>query len=83
VSGFDPATRAGVDSAVPASSGADPDVETASDRSLPAQSEAATAIARLGEVASSLADQPIEEHAETYQRIHADLQAALAEIDHA
>jgi hypothetical protein len=83
VSGFDPATRADEDRALPAPLGADHDVQAASDRSLPAQSEPAIEIARLGEVAGSLADQPLEEHAETYQRIHVDLQAALAEIDHA
>jgi hypothetical protein len=32
-------------------------------------------------VLDQLADRPLQEHAEVYQRVHADLQAALAEID--
>lgn len=37
--------------------------------------------AQFTERLAELAELPVAEHAELYQQIHADLQAALAEID--
>jgi hypothetical protein len=47
------------------------------DDAPPAQTGWTSRLAVLDE----LADRPLQEHAEVYQSLHADLQAALAEID--
>ena len=50
----------------------------------PAASEPAATTARIAEQVAALdtvGDLPLAEHAEMYQRLHTELQGALAEID--
>ncbi len=41
----------------------------------------ASSLDDIGAALAELAARPLAEHAEGYERLHADLQAALAEID--
>jgi hypothetical protein len=47
----------------------------------PTQPTRPTALDRIDAALEQLADRPLAEQADGYERLHADLQAALAEID--
>jgi hypothetical protein len=59
-----------------------PTPDSAADTSRPTGSGADPLPTRL-DVLDGLAERPLDEHAAVYQGLHADLQAALAEIDSA
>jgi hypothetical protein len=54
---------------------------TSTDAPRPAATSAADDLAVRLRVLDDLAERPLPEHAEVYQGLHADLQAALAQID--